>query len=225
MVGGVEMEYDAAAEEVFRGAKAAYDAGDCPRATEGFERFLDAFEDSEHAAEAHHLLARCLDRLGEHDRAMEVYQRLVERHPDSEYAPLARLELGLDHLVKEAYAEAAAVLEPAFDALEGPRKLEAARALAQASLGLERFSEAVRWLSELMRVAREPAERESAQAALVDLVDGRIPPLGLAKLKEELDPDSPAYPLVLFKLAKLHFHLGEFDRAGALARAYLDRLA
>ncbi|RMG20035.1 MAG: hypothetical protein D6729_03805, partial [Deltaproteobacteria bacterium] len=221
VVEGVEMEYEAAAEKVYASARAAYDEGQCAKAVDGLRRFLADFEASAHADEARYFLARCLDRLGEHDQAMAAYRVLVERHPDSPYAPRARLELGLDHLAKGEYEAAAEVLRPAFDVLRGAGRLEAARALAQASLGLERWSEAVRWLAEVLGMAQAAGERAEAERALVELVDTRVPPVGLAKLREELDPGSPAYPLVLMKLAKLHFHLGDFGRAAQAARDYL----
>lgn len=221
VVDGVEMDYEAASGQAFEHARAAYDAGRFEDAVQALREYLATYPDADRSDEARWLLAQSLEQLDRTEEAEQAYTSLLEHHPLSPYAPRARLALGLAHLQLGEYNDALQVLRPAYEKLSGDDRLEAARALSEAAVGISDWQEAVRWVGEVQALARTPERRAEAEALLLDLVDAKIPATGLVELESELDPASPAHALVVLKLAKIQYHLRDYRRASEWVSRYL----
>jgi branched-chain amino acid transport system substrate-binding protein len=223
VIDGEQVPYAVAASRTFERARAAHDEGRHEEAVERLRDYLAQFRGADDAAEARWLLARsyaALERDADHRRALGD---LLEHHPLSEWAPEARLELGLLLLKQGAYNDALQTLRPAYDATRGEEKLAVARALFDAAQGLEDWTGAVQWIGEIRRLARDPDAQAEADRALFDLIDRKVPAQGLAELRQRLSGDSPALPLVVMKIARLHYHQREYGHARTALDQYLSR--
>ena len=222
VVDGVEVDYGAAASDAFAEAELPYREGRYGDAVGSLERYLVDWPEAKEAETARYFLARSYEAIGDAPGTQRAWEALLLHHPGSAFASSGRLYLGLAHLRRGEHGDALQVLKGAWPQLEGAERRAAAQGLAEASLGLERWVEAVRWVGEIGAHAQNAAERDAADATLIDLIDGKVPALGLAALREELSPSSAAYPLVLFKLAKIHYHLGDFTRSRQSIERYLE---
>ncbi len=223
VVGGVRMTVDDAAAKAYDSAKAAYDAGNLDQAVAGFQAFLADYPKADEADQAQFYLAKSQAALGHDQAAEQAYTRLLADHPLSPLVPRARLALGLAHLKLGDYNDALQILRPAYASLEGADRAQAASALSDAAVGLEDWTQAVRWIGEVQQLADTPEKQAAAREQLLALVDGKVPALGLAQLEQDLPKGSPAYPLVVLKLAKIHYHLGDYARAADAVRQYLKQ--
>lgn len=221
IVGGVEMDYDTAAAKAFDSAKEAYLARRYDDAVAGFTAYLAKFDKADQVDQARFYLAKSYEALGKTEQARQTYATLLEKNPLSSLAPKARLALGLDHLELGEFNDAIQVLRPAYDSLSGDDRAKAASALSDAAVGLEDWTQAVKWIGEVRALATNPEKQKEADDQLLSLIDGKVPAVGLAKLEQDLDKGSPAYPLVVLKLAKVHYHLGEYAQAAAAVHTYL----
>ncbi len=68
-------------------------AGHFPQAVEGFNRFLQAFPDSDYAGNAQYWLAESYFNQQQYSRAAEEFATAAERYPNSAKAPEALLKL------------------------------------------------------------------------------------------------------------------------------------
>jgi len=215
-------EAKAAAEAAYAKADSALKAGELGAAEAGFTDFLASFPDSALGGTALYQLGRLRLLDQDPERAKKHFVQLLERFPFSEHKASVQLMLGELSLQDGAYNDAMQTLKPAFKKLEGEEKLRAARALSEASLGLEAWADALAWLAELGDLARDEKERSRVDALVLELIDGKLPAVGLATLAQSLDEDSPLKPKITMKMALLAAHLRDYRQAHALATEYLN---
>ncbi len=223
VIDGERVPFDTAAARTFDDARSLHEEDRHEDAIELLRDYLVRFGRAKQVPEARWLLAKSYVAIGRDADAQRALRTLVEQHPRSSWARSARIELGKRHMEAEEYHEALVVLEPLYRSAEGDKRHEVAQLLATASVGAESWDDAVHWIGEARRLATDSVARELADTTLLDLVDRQLPPAGLARLRESLPSDSPALPLVMMKIAKLHYHQREFGRAMEAADQYLAR--
>jgi ABC-type branched-subunit amino acid transport system substrate-binding protein len=96
-----------------------------------------------------------------------------------------------------------------------------AQAAALAAERSHQWAPAIRFRAEAAGLQEGPA-RQAELAQCADDID-QLGFLEVARLREELRRDSPAFPLVLLKLAKVRWHLRDTDGATLEARELAER--
>ncbi len=168
------------------------------------------------AAEALHDAARAWREAGKPDRAAQTLGTLLTENPLYRNAVEAKYLLALVELDLGRPRDALATIGPLYDKLPGGLRPEAAARAADAALASGADADAVRWLSELVRITPPEARREVLQRA-ADAVD-KLPFLDVAKLRQELPQDAPVQEPLAMKLARIHLHLRDYPRAEEAAR-------
>ncbi len=221
VVGGQKVPYDEASAAAFSSVMEKVDRVPPDQAIAALHAFLRTWPEAKETEPALFHLARLQRQTGDEAGARKSLQRLLEAHPFSELRPTAQLWLGELYLSAGAYNDALQVLRPAFEDLTGEGRRRAAQALVDASIGLQAWQEAIGWLSRLRDLAADPQARETIDGMLLDLVDTKLPPLGIAQLASSLSADAPARPLVMMKLALLQIHLRDYQAAYEVLTRYL----
>lgn len=208
----VQAEFDKAFES-FADRKWAASA-------KAFEAFANGNPSSALVPEALYRRGVALNRLEKYEAAREVLRVFMEKYPTSPYARQAAVELGLAESKLGNKQDAAQILAPVIDELTPEERKDVEPALAEAIKAGSAATEAIRRQSQVVSGATSPASKDAATAELVRLVDTQASYADLVKLYEELESTEPAYGLVAAKMARIHYHLGDFVRAKeAAARA------
>ncbi|MFW6369019.1 MAG: tetratricopeptide repeat protein [Myxococcota bacterium] len=223
VVDGEELTYESASERLYTSAKTAVEQDRHDVAVQKLRDYAARFPSGEHIEEVRWLLVESHQALGNEEderRALEVF---LESHPRSSRAPEARLRLGMSYYRSGSLEEARGLLGLAFDEASGETRLEIARVLAEMALQAEDWPRAVEWIGEIRRLARDEEARAAADAELLELIDRKVPQAGLAMLRQDLPSGSPALPMVVMKIARIHFHQREYGPAREALETYLSR--
>ncbi len=129
--------------------------------------------------------------------------------------------MGLSALETYAYREALQMLLAVADRSQGEDRARALAAAARAAEGFEQFDEALRIAIRVSDEAGTPAEREAALQRITELVEGRVGFLDIAKVRQDLSPGHPAWPVLTFKLARVYHHLRDWTRLEETLQAFL----
>ncbi|MDF1564557.1 MAG: penicillin-binding protein activator [Deltaproteobacteria bacterium] len=221
VVDGVEVPYEEAAGRAYASAMQKVEQKGGAEGIEALRDYIEHYPEADETDAAYFHLARLYREGGDDAAARGALSTLLERHPFSDFTATAQLMLGEMHLEAEQYNDAMQILKPAYKKLDGAGQQRAARALSEAAVGVQDWQGAVAWLAELKKHARDDAEKERIDAMLLDLVDGKLPAVGLAQLRADLDEDSPVMPMVVMKLALVQVHLRDYRRAYELLGIYL----
>ncbi len=209
--GGPTTPASAQARTELEAAKEKAHNGD-PSAKSDLERIEQQYPQTDVAAEAAFQEAEMAYQAKDYANARDKYRAVLQQYPLLPEGDLAKYHLGQSLLALDNYRDALETLSPLYDKLPGDQKLEAADSLSKAAVGAHDWAEAVRFLAEAGKGTTDPTAQAQLQQKLTDLVDSQVPQLEIARLAQELKPDSPAYALVLFKLARIAFHLHNWDQ-------------
>lgn len=208
--GQTTTEASAQAKAELEAAKQKAASGD-PQAQADLQRLQQQYANTDVAAEALFQQAELDYGNKSWSSAREKYRSLLGQYPLYSKADTAKYHLGLSSLQLGDFKDALETLSPLYDRLPADQKPDAAAALSKAAVGAHDWGEAVRFLAEGEASVTDPAAREKIDRELYDLVDAQVPQLEIAKLAQQLKPQSPAYALVLFKLARIQFHLRDWN--------------
>jgi len=174
------------------------------------------------AAEALHEAARLWRGSGDPARAALAYQRLLVDHPLHRDSTAAKYELALCDLELGRTRDGLANLSSLYPRLPEASRAQAARAAAEGAERAKALPEAARWWSEAS-TRGAPADREAALRRATDLVESRLSPLEVARLREALPSDAPVLPATLARLSKLQLQAGDRRGAEESARELAER--
>lgn len=194
-----------------------------PEAAEAFAAVVERHPTSALVPEARYRRGVALNRLERFDEGRTQLREFLERHPKSPYARQATVELGLAESKLGNKLDAELLIAPMLDDLTAEERREVEPALSEAIKEGSATVEAIRRAAKAVQDAPGPEARRDAEAELLRLVDTQAGFLDLARLYEELRPDHPAYGVVAAKMARVYYHLGDFDRAKAAAERALPR--
>lgn len=220
VIGGQELPI-ARAEDVARAELSALrnetDRMEPEAAATRLEAFAARYAELPAAAEALHEAARRWREASQPDRAIAALQRLLSEHPLYRAADAAKLDLALAEIAFGRSADGLATLASLWSRVPAAARAEAASAAADAAEALHDWSAELRWLGEAAAAAQGDV-RERIVARAAEVVDGRLPFIEVARLRETLQSDSPILPAVILKLARIQLHLRDFANAEASAR-------
>ncbi|MBS2027815.1 MAG: penicillin-binding protein activator [Deltaproteobacteria bacterium] len=208
--GGQTNAANAQAHAELQAAQEKAKTGD-PEAQKELERLQSQYANTDVAADAAFEEAELQFQKKDYAAARDRYRALLQQYPLFSKSDLAKYHLGLSALQLGDAKEALDTIAPLYDHLPADQKPEAAAALSKAAQASHNWGQAVRFLAEGEAGVTDPAARAQIDQQLYDLVDAEVPQLEVAKLAQELQPSSPAYALVLFKLARIDFHLHDWD--------------
>jgi ABC-type branched-subunit amino acid transport system substrate-binding protein len=180
------------------------------------EAFAGKYRGVPIAAEALHEAAGRRREAKDPRGAARDLQELLTEYPLYPRAVEAKYLLALVDLEVGRERDGLATLTSLYSKLPAEARPEAAARAADAALALGADADAVRWLSELSRAAPPDARPEVLRRA-ADAVD-RLPFLDVARLREELPGDAPVQEPLAMKLARIHLHLRDYERAEEAAR-------
>lgn len=182
-----------------------------------YEAYAARYAASPVAAEALHHAADLWRVANRPERAAADLGKLLAQYPLYPRANEAKYELALTDAALGRGRDAAATIGTVYGQLPESRRPEAARAAASAAQGAGAFAEAARWQAEIARTSTGPA-RASALAAATKLVEEKLTDEEVARLHDELPPDSPLRPAVTLKLARVYMRAHDYPRAQEAAR-------
>ncbi len=127
--------YDA--EELFRRANTALDAGRCQDAVPLYDRITSEFASSHYASAAYYNAGLCLAQLGDKQAALARFEALITRLPSSPDVKHATFQAGHLRADLEQWEQALTLSDAllARSDLDGPERVEAMSLRAQALLG------------------------------------------------------------------------------------------
>lgn len=185
------------------------------------EAFAARWREAPAAADALHEGASLWRHAGRPDRSAAALATLLTEHPLYPRSLDAKFLLALVDLELGRVRDGLASIASLYPKLPENVRPEAAGRAAEAALALGLDVDAVRWLSELVRIS-PPAARPEVLRRAADAVD-RLAFLDVARLREELPRDAAVQEPLAMKLARIQLHLGDLPRAEELAREVLLR--
>ncbi len=224
-VGGQEMaetEANALARAEMERLRAQTEGMAPDRAAEAWEQLATRFGDASAAADALFEAAVRWRAARRPDRAVAALGQLLTRFPLASVGRDAKYQLGLVQLESGRARDAYQTLANLYDKLPRDRQPAASLATAEAAEAGRLWPNAVRWRAEAA-LWLQGADREREVARAVEIVDGRLSFLEVARLAEELPKDSLALPAVTMKLARIFVHLHDYDQAAVRAREQISR--
>lgn len=201
--GAAQGDFDRAFES-FADAKWA-------EAANGFDAVVQRHPQSSLVAEARYRRGVALNRLERFDAGRVALREFLEKHPTSPYARQASVELGLAESKLGNRQDAEQILRPILGELSAAERAEVEPALRE----VIRSGSAV---TEAIRMAANDGRSEEA-ARLVDAASF----IDVATLYESLGEASPASGVVAAKMARIYYHLGDFERAKQAAERALAK--
>ncbi|MBM7119341.1 penicillin-binding protein activator [[Archangium] primigenium] len=144
--------------------------------------------------------------------ARKSFNELLFENPLHPQAVDAKRRLGRAALEVGAYRDAYQTLSSLAERAEGAERAQlmedAARAAEKAGL----FGPSLQMAVDAAGQARTPEEQQAAVARVQQLVEGRAGFVDVARVAEGLSSSNPAWPVLTFKLARIYYHLREWNR-------------
>lgn len=191
-------------------------------AADAFGALVERHPDSKLVPEARYRRGVALNRLERYEEGRTQLREFLERHPTSPYARQASVDLGLAESKLGRKQDAEMLIAPVLGDLTPEERRDVEPALSEAIKEGSATLEAVRRAAKAAASA-SGQQRAAAEAELLRLIETRAGFLDVARLYEETRPDSPAYGLVAAKMARIAYHLGDFERARAAADRALPK--
>jgi branched-chain amino acid transport system substrate-binding protein len=204
-----QAELGVESREKLEAAKKEAAAG---RSDEAIRLLKEIPEDDLQVADALFAVGESQHSAREYEKARATYRELLSRFPLFDQTDLAKYHLALCQLELKEFRDALESLSPALPGLPEEEKPAAMEALARAAEGARAFGEAVRWRAELVAQARDARTREGELVRVAELLESKVGFLDVAKLAQDIPAESPLWPMVQFKLARIFGHLRDRER-------------
>ncbi len=218
---GSQSELDPTAREKLEAAKQQASSGNPQEALKLLEQVPD--KESREVGEVLFEVAEKQLQARDFAGARSSYRELLARFPLFDKADLAKYHLGLAQLELKEYRDALQTLTPLYGRLSDAQRPEAATKLALAAEGARNWVEAVRWRAEALRQAKTIEDQTAEQQRIVELLESRVAFVDVARLAEETPVESPVWPLLHFKLARIFSHLRDQTRLKETLQALLEK--
>lgn len=142
--------------------------------------------------------------------ARKSFNELLFENPLFDKANDAKLRLGLSALELKAYRDAYQTLSSVAERLSGDDKKRALDAAAKAAMlgniGADALKLAIRAVDE----AKTPEEKAAALEKVTDVVESSASFIDVRRAVEDVPKDSPVWPILTFKLARIFYHLRDW---------------
>ncbi|MFN0061834.1 MAG: penicillin-binding protein activator [Myxococcaceae bacterium] len=155
-------------------------------------------------------------------RARQSFNELLFENPLHPQAEDAKKKQALAALEMGAYRDAYITLQSLADRATGDEQKSLREAAGRAAQGAGMYSDALRLAIEAVDQAQEPETRESALAEVERLVESGVGFPEVERTYLGLSTSHPAWPLVAFKVARVYYHLREWDRLRSTLERFLS---
>ncbi len=149
------MEQDSlsyiAAENIFM-------EGDCTRARQYFDRYLQRFPNGQFLLNAHYYRADCYFRSAEYDKSLSSYEYILSRG-SSEFSELAQIRTAAIYYHQEKYEQARVIYVKLVDVAEVPANIMDARiGLMRSNDKLKRYPDLIKSANDVLYTDKIPDE-------------------------------------------------------------------
>lgn len=222
MVNGVEMPYDEGARLVYQQGKDARGQGDRATAKARFQEVVDLFPESAEVPSALSDLAALLYDEGGCQASRMVDEKLAERFPTHAGARVAKERLAACDGTVVAKNDQLSTFRTKFQEASTPAvKKEVASAAADAAVLAGDYTQAVRWLLEVLKAEAGSAEKEAIKSEVVELIDGRVSFQGIRELLEGTSGNDFPKELLTYKLGRVQYHTRDLANSTETLNQYL----
>lgn len=213
----IEVRPDARADDALRNALAVTPA---QKTVEALFAVRRAYPDSTAGQEALYRAGVLAFEQGDYVTSRKALNELLFENPLYEHALDARLKSGLAAVELKAYRDAYQALSSLVDKLQGPDKQRALQALSIAAANSQSASDTLKIALKAVEDA-DAAGRPAALAALEDTVESKASFLSIAQAWQDLSRDHPAWPMLTFKLARIYYHLRDWQHVDERLKSLL----
>ncbi|OJH36140.1 penicillin-binding protein activator [Cystobacter ferrugineus] len=208
----VKARPDSAADAAL--AQAAQQAQSTP-GKKGAELFLavrKAYPETTAGQEALYRAGVLFYESQDYANARKSFNELLFENPLHPEAADAKLRLGRAALEVGAYRDAYLMLSSLAERAEGAEQVRLLQDSAKAAEKAGLYGQALQIAVDLAGRAQTPEEQQAAVARVQQLVEGRAGFVDVARVVEDLPASHPAWPVLTFKLARIHYHLRDWTR-------------
>ena len=225
VIDGQEMAYDQGAAYLYRLGRQAQEAGDLVAAKGHYRQLLEDFDAAAEAPDARAEIANIALAEGGCRAALDDLDRLVRRYPDHPRAAGAAKHLERCRAEEEARKSSPlGQAEQKFTAAATiAEKKEAASRAADAAAKSGDPGAAVRWLLKVYALEDGAAQRQALEAEITELIDLRISFAEVRALLEEQEGDGFPRPVLMYKLARVQYHVRDLTNAKATLEQFVGK--
>jgi ABC-type branched-subunit amino acid transport system substrate-binding protein len=181
-----------------------------------------AYPQTTAAQEALYSAATLYFEGGDFAKARQAFSQLLEENPLFDKAYEAKKRLALSDVELGSYQEAHQLLSQLLPAAPEADKPQLEAAKNRAAQGAFLSTEELRAALEQAKAALTPDEQYKALDKVTELLESKVAFAEVAKVAEEISPNHPGWPLLTFKLAKIYYHLRDWDRLRSSLQRFLQ---
>ena len=212
---------DPAADEALKKASQVAQASPKPKAIEAYLIVAKTHPETTAAQEALYRAGVLAYESGDYSTARKSFNQLLYENPLFDKAQDAKLKLGLSALEVHAYRDAYQTLStvaPRLPAEDAKQALEGAQRAAE---GAQLYGDSLRIALKLLDDAKTPQDQQAALDRLTALVEGKAGFTEIAAAAQTVPSSSPAWPILVFKLAKIYYHLRDWPHLEETLQSFL----
>lgn len=218
----VEVKADPAADAALKQARGVADSKSRRDGIEALLAVRKSFPETTAGQDALYEAGVLAFEEGDYALARKSLGELLFENPLHAKANDARLKSGLAAVEQKAYREGFQTLSPLVENLEGEDRRLAEEALARAAAGSQQYGEALKAALKQVESAESDDARQKALANLEDVVETKTTFLAIAEAWNDLSKSHPGWPLIAFKMARVYYHLRDWNRLDETLRSLLS---
>jgi branched-chain amino acid transport system substrate-binding protein len=218
-----QIRQDPAADEAL--AQAERQAANVPpaRAPDVYLQVYKTYPETTSGEEALYRAGSLYFDAGQYEKARAAFDNLLFENPLFPRAQDAQLRLGEAELKTGEYRDAYQLFSQLQDKV--PPELQARvfqDSLAAAS-GAGMTNQALQLAVNAVADARTPQDQADALDRLTTLIEEHATFLDIARVQQDTSTSSPAWPVLTFKLARIYYHLRDWDRLTETLQRFLQQ--
>lgn len=219
----VEVQPSAQAQAALAQAEATARSGTPHQAIEAYLSVRKAYPATAEGEEALYRAGLVAFDQGDFTHARSAFNELLFENPLFDKALDAREKLGLSSLQVGAYRDAYQTLSSIVDKVPDSERPRVAAAVAEAAQKAGLFSDALRNAVDQAGQAQGSDAIAAAVQHVTDLVENDASARDVAQLAQDTQPTNPAWPTLQFKLARIYFHLRDWEHLEPALAALLQQ--
>lgn len=222
-----DKQQEKAARVLYEQAERAEERGDVESAEHKRDLLLEQHPGTLSAARVLNERARAAAAAGDREAAIDYYEKLLYFRPSYPRADTVRRRYA--KLLNKAgrHADAAAMLQALYENADaGSEQYDLGVALVDALRASEQGSKALQILVELQRLPAAAQQQDKISELSLELVDTALDFAEIEALWQDIADDETwrfVQPAVGFKLAKIYYHVREWDNAEAMLQLIIER--
>lgn len=217
----VDVQPSAQAQAALAQAEATARTGTPLQAIEAYLSVRKAYPATAEGEEALYRAGSLAFDQGDFTHARAAFNELLFENPLFDKALEAREKLGMASLQVGAYRDAYQTLSSIVDKVPETERPRVAAAAAEAAKKAGLYSDALRNAVEQAGQAQGEEAVAAAVRHVTDLVENDASALDVARVAQDTPPTNPAWPTLQFKLARIYFHLRDWEHVQAALEALL----